>query len=118
VTLVGWQDSIAAVSESGSEKAPNTGFRLVATPGSWTLSVLDDATEDVLAEGTYDATDGPETFQIVRSDEQVWVIDPTGAITTATDPRVGDFAGPWASWGLTEYAVDQKPAVIESLWGG
>jgi hypothetical protein len=117
VTLVAWQTSIGAAIESGSQVAPNSGFRLVATPGEWTLSVLD-GTESTLAEGTYDASAGAETFQIVREGEQVWVIDPTGATTTATDPRVASLAGPWASWGLQESAVGEKPALIEAVWGG
>lgn len=116
-TLVAWQSSIAAVFESGNTRPPPTGFRLVVSPGEWTLSVLDGA-ESVLAEGTYDASNGPETFMIIREEEQVWVVDPTGATTTATDPRVASLAGPWASWGVTESAVDQTPAVIEALWGG
>lgn len=117
VTLVGWQSSIAAAVESGAEVAPDSGFRLVATPGAWTLSILD-GSESTLAQGTYDFSNGPETFQIVRQGEQVWVIDPTGATTTATDPRVASLAGPWASWGLQETAAGQKPGLIEAVWGG
>jgi hypothetical protein len=115
--MVAWQSSIAAVFEAGSTTVPPTGFRLVASPGRWTLSILDGA-ESTLAEGTYDATAGAETFQIVRDGEQVWVVDPTGATTTATDPRVAGLAGPWASWGLQESAVGEKPAFIEAIWGG
>jgi hypothetical protein len=117
VTLVGWQSSIGAVFDGGGTTPPPTGFRLEATPGSWTLSVLD-GTQDVLAEGTYESSGGAETFQIVRQDAQVWVIDPTGATTTATDPRVAELAGPWATWGVFETATDQVPATIEAIWGG
>jgi len=117
VTLVAWQNSLAAAFGAGASTAPASGFRLVATPGEWTLSVLD-GSESVLAEGTYDYSGDAETFEIVRDGTQVWVIDPTGARTTANDPRVAEFAGPWASWGVTEFGVGEQPATIEALWGG
>ena len=117
VTMVGWQSSLAAVFESGSVIPPFSGFRVVASPGEWSLSVLD-GEERILAQGTYDAAPGPETFQILRDGAQVFVVDPTGAVTTAADPSVAALAGPWASWGVTEFALNQTPAVIESVWGG
>lgn len=117
VTLVAWKTSIAAAVEAGSDTAPPSGFRLVATPGRWTLSVIN-RTEDILAQGTYEDTGEAQTFQIVRDDTRVFVTDPSGAVTVATDPRVAEYAGPWASWGLSEYSVDENPATIESVWGG
>ena len=72
----------------------------------------------MLAEGTYDVGPGPATFSILREGQQAFVVDPTGATTTASDPRVGLLAGPWASWGVTESSAEQTPAVIEAVWGG
>ena len=118
ISLVAWQSSIAEVFEAGQTRVPPTGFRLTASPGEWTLTVLDEDGESTLAEGTYDASKGAETFQIVRDDQQVWVIDPTGATTTASDPRVASLAGPWATWGVQEFALGLNPAVIEAVWGG
>jgi hypothetical protein len=117
VSLVAWQTSIAARFEAGTTIPPATGMQLIARPGEWTLSVLDDE-ERVLAEGTYDATSKAETFTLVRDGSQLFVIDPTGATTIASDPSVAELSGPWASWGVVETALDQTPAVVESLWGG
>ena len=46
------------------------------------------------------------------------MIDPIGKVTQAASPLVAQLAGPFASWGLSEAAAGENPAVIESVWAG
>jgi hypothetical protein len=118
VALIASEASIVDALTQG-EPVPGTGFRLIAGPGSWELSVdtVDDE-ERVIASGTYEAAGGPATFQIVRKGATAYVVDPTGRTVTVSDPAVEGLAGPWAAWGLTESGPEQKPSVIEAVWAG
>ena len=120
VALVAWQTSLdEATSEGDGADLPPTGLRLVATPGSWVLSTLSDGEEEVLANGSYDAPAGdPATFELVRGEDAVYVIDPAGTITQGASQLVSRLTGPWASWGLVEASAEETPAVIESVWAG
>ena len=115
-SLVAWQHSAVKAARSGAP-APPTGLRLVVSPGQWQLSVVD-GDEDVIAEGTYAPAPGPAVFQVLRDGAQLFVVDPSGAVSTATQARVAELAGPWASWGLSETGPKQTPAAIEAVWAG
>ena len=118
VALIASEASIVDALTRG-EPMPGTGFRLIAAPGSWELSVdtVDDE-ERVIASGTYEAAVGPATFQIVRKGATAYVVDPDGTTVTVSDPAVEGLAGPWAAWGLTETGPEQTPSVIQAVWAG
>ena len=54
--MVAWQSSAVAAYSGGAGSLPY-GLRFVTTPGTWGLSVVRDG-EEVLAQGTYDASAG------------------------------------------------------------
>lgn len=114
VALTAWQDSVATGLESGS--LPNTGMRLVVGPGEWTLEISGGG--GALATGSYDPEKTTATFELLRDGDELWVVDPTGAVLHVQDAQIAEFAGPWASWGLFEDEQDQTPATLESLWAG
>ena len=116
VALVAWQSSaVKTLKRDGT--VPFAGMRLVAQDGTWALSVYD-GQERVLAEGAFEPTTDPVEFRLVREGKKIYVVDPVGEVTTATDLRARRLAGPWASWGLVESSPEQVPAVIESVWAG
>ena len=115
--LVGWKSSAVAALEDGSEVLPS-GMRLVATPDSWRLSIVSGGGEEVLSRGSFGATAGPLEFRVVRDDDQFYVVDPRGSVTTATKARAAALIGPFASWGLVEDGPGVTPAIIESVWAG
>jgi hypothetical protein len=117
VALVGWKSSLVAAHKKGGP-TPATGLRLVASPGRWELSVVDDGDVKVIASGDYESGGGSATFEVRRVKDTLYVVDPTGVVTTVEDKRVLKLAGPWASWGLSETGPDQKPASIEAVWAG
>lgn len=117
VVLVAWRTSLSAA-VAKDEALPRTGLRLVASPGSWALSVIDEA-EEVVGKGTYTALAGETaSFEVVRDGSDVYVVDPSGAVTTVSVPAAEGLSGPWASWGLLEGGPDVTPAVIQSVWAG
>ena len=71
-----------------------------------------------MAEGTFQPALGPVEFRVVRDGAQVYVVDPDGLVTTATDASVAEVVGRFASWGLQEAGPELTPAVIESVWAG
>jgi hypothetical protein len=117
VALIGSQTSLVDALSAGEAAAP-TGLRLVASPREWELVVDDGDGEDVIGSGTFERPTGPATFKVVREGASVWVVDPDGTSTQVADPRVEALAGSWASWALIEDGPQQKPAVIEAVWGG
>lgn len=116
VALVAWQTSLVDADRKGAG-TPATGMRLVASPGQWELTVVDGEVK-VIGSGTYTPTDGPATFELRRDGSQLYVVDPTGAVTVVEDKRAARLAGPWASWGLSETGPEQVPASIEAVWAG
>ena len=116
VALVGWKSSLVDADRAGAG-TPATGMRLVASPGRWELTVVDGEVH-VIGSGTYELTDGPATFELVRDGGRLYVVDPAGAVTLVEDKRADRLAGPWASWGLSETGPEQLPAVIEAAWAG
>ena len=117
VALVGWQSSLVQARKDFGPTPP-TGMRLVAGPGHWELSVVDDGNVKMLGTGTYETVVGPATWELLRDGSTLYVVDPTGAVTEIEDKRVSKLAGPWASWGLTETGPEQVPASIEAVWAG
>lgn len=117
--LAAWQASVTEAADA-SRPLPSSGLLLVASPGEWRLTVRDDAedVEEVLADGTYRAKRRPATFRLLRQGTQVFVVDPTGAVTSVSDPRAAGLAGPWATWGLLEQEPSMTPAAIEAVWAG
>ncbi|WP_372733668.1 hypothetical protein [Nocardioides sp.] len=104
----------------GDKKQPVFGYRLEAFPTGWVLSAADVVGEEgqQLAAGSYPATDGPVSFEVVRDGLDLYVLDPTGAVSVVEFPGVEGPIGLWASWGLIEENAQQSPAVIESVWAG
>jgi hypothetical protein len=115
--LVAWESSAVAAMEDDTDALPS-GLRFVATAGTWSLSVITGGGEQVLTDGAFEPAAGPIEFRVVRDADEVFVVDPSGLVTTATKVRLGELTGPFASWGLLESGPDQTPAVIESVWAG
>jgi hypothetical protein len=116
VALVGWRESLVKARKRFGP-TPATGMRLVAGPGHWELSVVDNDVR-MLGSADYEPVAGPATFELVRDGATLYVVDPHGAVTVVEDKRVARLAGPWASWGLTETGPEQVPASIEAVWAG
>ncbi|MBJ7359667.1 hypothetical protein [Nocardioides sp.] len=114
--LMAWESSAAEALEAG-DPLPS-GMRFVATPGTWTLSMVTEGGEETLAEGSFEAATGPLEFRVVRDGDEIFVVDPTGLVTAVTKARAGELVGPFASWGLVETGPDEAPAVIESVRAG
>jgi hypothetical protein len=117
VVLAARESSAVAALEDGAEALP-TGLRFVAAPGSWSLSVVSEGRDEVLSEGNYDDSKGALEFRVVRKGDVLFVVDPSGAVTTATEPTADELIGPFASWGLSESGPGLAPATIESVWAG
>jgi hypothetical protein len=111
------ESSAVSALEVDSETLPG-GLRFVATPGTWSLSLVSEGAQDVLAEGSFEGSTGALEFRVVRDGTVVYVVDPSGLVTTSTKARVGELIGPFASWGLAETQPAQVPAIIEAVWGG
>ena len=115
VVLVAWQDSLVDARRAG-RPVPASGLRLVVSPGQWQLTSAPGAA--VLASGNFTIVPGTATVEVYRDDDRAWVVDPSGAVTDVSDPRIEELAGPWACWQLYEQAPTQTPAVIEAVWAG
>ena len=113
VALTAWQTTVL-----GTTSAHLAGMRLVATPGHWHLEVIDTDGTATLASGSYDRASLTASFGLVRSGADVWVTDPTGRVTRASDPRAATLTGPFASWELRDNGAGSEPAVIEAVWAG
>ncbi len=72
----------------------------------------------MLASGTFTTVPGTATVEVYRDADRAWVVDPSGAVTDVSDPRIEELAGPWACWQLYEQEPAQTPAVIEAVWAG
>jgi len=72
----------------------------------------------VVASAPFTLVSGTATFEVYRDGDQAWVVDPSGATTTVSDPVIAELAGPWACWQLLEEKPAQTPAVIEAVWAG
>ncbi|GAB3248805.1 hypothetical protein [Nocardioides dilutus] len=115
--LAAWESSAVVALEEDAGDLPS-GMRFVATPGTWSLAFMSAGGRQVLAEGTFDPAAGPLEFRVVRDGDELFVVDPTGLVTTATKSRADELLGPFASWGLIESGPTQAPAVIEAVWAG
>ncbi|MXG89971.1 hypothetical protein [Nocardioides flavescens] len=116
VALTAWHTSVL---EASGTAVPRTGMRLVASPGRWKLVALDaQGREAVLATGSWQAQGRGATFDLVRKGAALWLTDPTGVVTSVTDPRVQSLSGPWAGFELREQRVGQRPAAFQEIWAG
>ena len=128
IALVAWQSSVVDWSAGG---LPPTGMRLVAEPGQWRVIVFDGSAAETILQGTYpvgganpEAPSGgcwrcrQATFRIVRDGDTLWVRGPNGQVSTVTDPRIEELAGPWASWELRETSPRDAPAAFDKVWAG
>lgn len=114
VALTAWHTSVLA---GADDRVPRTGMRLVAGPGRWRLEAIDRQGTATLATGRYQHAAGSESFGLVRDGQDVWVTDPAGRVTQASDPRVAALAGSWASWELRDNPGTRSVA-IEEIWAG
>jgi hypothetical protein len=116
VALTAWHTSVL---ETSGTTVPRTGMRLVASPGRWKLVALDaQGRESVLAAGAWQPQGRAASFDLVRKGAALWLTDPTGVVTTLTDPRVQALSGPWAGFELREQRVGQRPAAFQEIWAG
>ncbi len=115
VVLVAWQESLVDARRADRPRPPS-GLRLVVDPGKWRLTAVPG--DEVLASGTFTSVPGTATVEVYRDADRAWVVDPSGAVTDVADPRIGELAGPWACWQLSEKEPAQTPAVIEAVWAG
>lgn len=115
VVLVAWRSSLVDSRLAGRPR-PASGLRLVVTPGRWALTSVPG--DSVLASGSFAQVPGTATVEVYRDGDRAWVVDPSGAVTTVSDPRIAELAGPWACWQLYEPDPAQTPAVIDSIWAG
>ena len=116
VAITAWQDSITGARAAGS-RLPATGMRLAIDRGSWRLVAFDDE-QTVLGRGKYEASGRAGNFSLVRSGDELWVIDPSGTTQHFEDPQIEALAGPWVSWELYELKTTQAPASVVAVWAG
>jgi hypothetical protein len=113
--ITAWHTSV--LDTSGLQQ-PRTGMRLTVQPGAWQLVALEKDGQSTMSSGTYSQAGRAATFNLVRRDSTIWVIDPTGQVTRVDDPRIGELSGPWASWELREGKVGSRPAGFQEIWAG
>lgn len=115
--LTMWEKSVVKAQRDRATY-PRSAVYLLAFPDSWRLGVFDKNSQltEILASGTYESVSAPAKFQIYRQGATAWVVDPAGGVTSVTDGRIKDWAGPWASWGLFESTADRVPATITKIW--
>lgn len=116
VNLVAWSSSYVDARE-GDQPVPTSGLRLELTSTDWQLTVYEDG-DSVIAGDEFTAPPGPQTFEVYRSDDRAWVVDPTGAVTSIQNPAIAALAGPWACWQVGETSARDLPAGIQSIWAG
>lgn len=120
IALVVWEDSLVA-KRTEENTLPQSGLHFVASPGRWHLGIIDpkaDKLEDIVEDGAYSGGPGSQEFDLFRQGDTVWVVDPSGNTTTITDPRIAEYAGPWANWELYEPTADSVPASFSKVWAG
>jgi hypothetical protein len=121
IGLLSWANSLVASRANGpSGPLPNGSMHFTATNTNWIFSVWDAAknTTDTLLRGPLSlAADGTEyTFEVVRDRDTVTVRLPDGTAQSVTDPRIAQWAGPWACWELYEFDATRTPATIDAIW--
>lgn len=124
IALVAWQDSIdAARNKANPDRIPNGGIHFVAGPTAWHLGVYDtNKGERIISSGSINLVADGKTrhrFEVVRKGNQAWIVLPSGATTPpVTDPKLGEWAGEWATWELYENTPGLAPAAFSSVWAG
>ena len=119
--LLSWASSLVAARGTGSPgPLPNGGMHFAASNTEWILSIWDaaaNATHTLLAGPLSLAADGTQyAFDAVREGDTVTVRLPDGTTHSASDPRIGQWSGPWACWELYEADQTRVPATIEAVW--
>lgn len=120
VALIAWEDSLVQ-SRTVRNTLPRSGLHFVAFPGQWHVGIIDpDAAEleTIIGSGKFPRAKGPQEFDVVRDGDTVRVTDPSGTVTKVTDPRIAEYAGPWANWELYELDGDFAPASFLRVWAG
>jgi hypothetical protein len=113
--ITAWHTSV--LDTSGLQQ-PHSGMRLTVQPGAWQLVALDNNGGSTISSGTYTQAGRSATFNLVRRESTIWVVDPNGDVTRVDDPRIGSLSGPWASWELREGKVGTRPAGFQEIWAG
>ena len=120
IALIAWEDSLVA-KRTDEKTLPRSGLHFVAFPGSWHLGTIDPsapALETIVGSGSYSGASGSQVFEVVRRGGTVWVTDPSGGVTKVQDPRIAEYAGPWADWELFDPARGSAPASFARVWAG
>jgi hypothetical protein len=123
VALVVWQRSVVEAWQNRSELSfPRAGLHFVAYPNGWHLGVYTGDSEDIIKTVTYSrplVTDGRTRyrFELRKRGDDAWVDDPiSGESEVIREPRIAEWAGPWACWELYEHTTNLKPAAFASVW--
>lgn len=121
IGLISWASSVVETRKSGpSARLPNGSMHFAASNNDWIFSLWDSArnTTDTLLQGPLMlAADGTRyAFEVIRDGDRVTVRLPDGTTQSATDPRIGKWSGPWASWELYEPDPTRVPASIDAIW--
>jgi hypothetical protein len=104
---------------SANPHRPNAAVHFVATRKGWEVTVWpSDGKPDRIAVDTFnsDVFPGPLRFEIRRAGSSIRVISPDGTTVKVDDERVGQMAGPWASWELFQRGKGVQSAAITELW--
>ena len=115
--MVGWADSLVDARTAG-KPVPPSGLRLEVDYGLWQLSVYD-KTELVIGGDEYEPAEGAlQKFEVYRSGDRAWVVDPSGKVTIVTNPAIETLTGPFAGWQVVEDSTREKPVGFQSIWAG
>ncbi|QRY61673.1 hypothetical protein JVX90_14795 [Gordonia sp. PDNC005] len=110
------------VPKSEDDPAPSAAVHFVADPDGWSYAVWPEGTraQDVLARGRYRSPieKSSARFEVQLVGSTVTVLLPDDTAVTLTDPRIGTYRGPVATWELYEATPDLKPAAFAELWAG
>jgi hypothetical protein len=116
VNLVAWTSSLVDAKAAG-QPVPTSGLRLTMSSSLWQLTIFDKG-ETVIAGDEFEPVPGPQTFEVYRSEDKAYVVDPRGTVTVAQDPQIAELAGPWACWQVAEDDPSETPARVQAIWAG
>jgi hypothetical protein len=103
-----------------TQTAPNSGIVFSFGARHWYIGIQDgDKPAEVLHSGSFEpALYGRRSVDVIRWKEQVRIELPDGSAKLISDPRIADWSGPWASWGLRQGPQANRTAAINQLLAG
>jgi hypothetical protein len=99
--------------KSGPGASPNSGIVFSFSSRKWSVGVQDgDNPEEVLQSGTFDnALHGRHSIDIIRRNGRLRIELPDGSARFASNPRIAEWSGRWASWALRQTSQGDVPLV-------